>query len=284
MGSIHPTAIIDPQADIDTDVVIGPHCIIEGKVSVGSGTHLIGHVYLRGPTTIGTGNQFYPFVCVGFEPQDLSFEPSEHEAGVDIGHDNVLRESVTVHRATGSHPTQIGDRNFLMANSHLGHDVVLHNDCTLANGALLGGHVELADSVFLGGNAAVHQFCRVGRLSIVAGIHGVSKDLPPFCVVHDSRRVGSLNRVGLRRAGYREHIKPLQRAFDLLYRYKLSNLTAVEQIEQELGHDPLCLEFTRFVRQTKRGLTPYASSNADSVTIKADNQTLMSEVRTPASK
>lgn len=130
-----------------------------------------------------------------------------------------------------------------MVNSHLGHDAQMHNDCTLTNGALVGGHVELGDFAVLGGNAAVHQFCRIGRLSMIAGLHGVTQDLPPFCIVHRSRRVGSLNLIGLRRAGYRRHIEPLRQAFDLLYRHKLTNLAAAEQIAEELKDDPLCVEF-----------------------------------------
>ena len=263
MAQVHPTAIVSDEADLADDVVVGPWSLIEGPVRVEAGTRMAHRVSIRGPVTIGERNEIYPNVILGYPPQDKKFDHERGGPGVVIGNDNVLREGVSIHRATGdTDPTRMGDDNYLMVNAHLGHDVQMGSHCMMANNTMLGGHVQLADGVIMGGGAAVHQFCRVGRLSILSGITGIAQDMPPFCTVYMHRTVSSLNLVGLRRAGYREHIENLQRAFDLLYTSGLPNRRAVEAIESECGDDPLCRELAEFVSQTKRGITPYASSTA----------------------
>lgn len=257
MPSIHPSAIVDARAELADDVVIGPHCVIEGRVRIGAGTRLIARVFLQGPLVLGERNIIYPGACLGFPPQDRKFDPATEGAGVMIGKGNVLRECVTIHRATGLEPTRLGDENYLMVNAHLAHDVKVGNRCTLANNAALGGHVELHDGAILGGNAAVQQFCRIGRLAMLSGVTGITRDLPPFCICYKSRAVGSLNLVGLRRAGLRQHIQPLKEAFDILYRQRHSMPVAVRLIEQRLGDDPLCQELARFVRSSKRGIVAH---------------------------
>jgi UDP-N-acetylglucosamine acyltransferase len=147
-----------------------------------------------------------------------------------------------------------------MCNSHAGHDTVVGDDCTFANGALLAGHVTIEDRVILGGNAAVHQFCRLGRLSMLGGVIAVVQDVPPFCVVFNLRAVGGLNLVGLRRAGYRESIAPLREAFDILYCRRLTVPHAVAEMEAKVAHDPLCREFIAFVKSSKRGVTSFVPS------------------------
>ena len=261
MTRIHSTAIIDPAAKIDPTVQIGPGCIIQGPVQIGAGTRLICRVTLDGAVHIGQRNVLYPQVCIGFAPQHREFDPKTEGSGVTLGNENILREGVTIHRASGPTPTTIGDRNYLMVNSHLGHDVQMGNEGTLANGALVGGHCTLGDRVLIGGNAGVHQFCRMGRLSIISGAAGIVKDLPPFCCVYALRCLGSLNLVGLRRARLHPHIDALNHAFDLLYRNQHSNAIAIKLIEQQLGHDPLCMELAEFVRTTKRGITSHVASN-----------------------
>lgn len=263
MPQIHPTALVDPHAELADDVVVGPGCIIQGPVRIGSGTHLIAHVYLQGPLIIGQRNTLYPYVCLGLAPQDRKFDPQVSGAGIVIGDDNILREGVTIHRATGNQPTRLGSGCYLMVNSHIGHDAQVGNAVTLVNGALVAGHVEIADQVILSGNAVVHQFVRIGRLAMIAGVQGVTQDVPPFCIVYNSRRVGSLNIIGLRRAGYRASIPALQQAFDLLYRRGLPNQAAAQAIEQQLGHDPLCRELAQFVRSTRRGITRLDERAAD---------------------
>ena len=253
MPKIHPSSHVDHRAELASDVQVGPGCVVEGRVKLGDGCRLMGNIYLRGPLEVGQGNTFYPFCCIGFEPQDLGFDIEKAGAGTSIGDRNTFRESVTVHRATGSQPTTIGAGNFFMANSHVAHDSLVGNDCVLANGALLAGHVTLEDNVILGGNAGVHQFCRMGRLSMLAGIRAINKDLPPFFMCYQLEGVASLNVVGLRRAGLRQHIQPLTEAYTILYRRKLPKSTAIDMIEKTLGDDPLCLELVKFCRASARG-------------------------------
>jgi len=221
-----------------------------------SGRALHGHVYLRGPLTIGEACQLYPFVCIGFPPQHRSFDPTADGAGVAVGDRNTFREGATVHRAMNDRPTRIGHDCLCMANAHVGHDAVLGDRVTVTQTAVIGGHAEVGDDATLGGNAAIHQFARMGRLSIIAGVSAIAQDLPPFCVFHPSRRIDTLNLVGLRRKGLRGHIKPLQKAFDIVFREGHCNKMAARLIEQTLGDDPLCLELAAFVRDTRRGICP----------------------------
>ena len=257
MHQIHPTAIVDPQTEIGDGVTIGPWCMVHGKVRIGAGSHLQERVTLRGPIDIGEENHFYPQVTIGLWPQDRKFGPTSETPGVSLGNKNILREGVTIHAATGKLPTRLGNNNMLMVNSHLAHDVVVGNNCTLANGALIAGHVHIEDGVNLSGNAMVHQFCRLGRLSMISGAMFVVQDLPPFCTVYVSRHVGSLNLVGLRRAGLRDSILPLKRAFEILYRSRHTTQLAVALIEEELGSDPACRELAEFCKHTKRGIASY---------------------------
>jgi len=263
MPQIHPTAIVDRAAELADNVVVGPFCVINGRVKIDPGTRLLHAVTLHGPMHIGQKNLFYPNVCIGYAPQDHKFDATTDGPGVAIGHHNIFREGVSIHRSSGAgeaRPTTVGDHNYLMANAHLGHDVTLGNHCTLVNGTLIAGHVEIGDHATFGGGCAIHQFCRIGRYAMISGVVAIMQDVPPFCTAYRMRTVGSLNIVGLRRAGLRKHIKPLQEAFDILYRRGLSNPHAIETIENELGDDPLCMEFADFVRHTKRGICDYQSS------------------------
>lgn len=261
MTAIHPSAIVDPQAELAEGVIVGPQCVIQGPVKIGAGTHLLHRVTLQGPLVIGKNNRIYPNAAIGLEPQDRKYDMNKPGAGTLIGDDNILREGVTLHRATGERPTTLGSRNYLMVNSHLGHDVILGSDVTLANGTLVAGHVRIEDKTTFGGNAVIHQFCRIGRMAMISGIRGVTQDVPPFCIVYHSKRVGSLNLIGLRRGGYRASIDPLKKAFQLLYLEGLPTRSAVARIQAELGSDPLCAEFAAFCQASKRGITPYGGSD-----------------------
>jgi UDP-N-acetylglucosamine acyltransferase len=260
MPQIHSTAIVGDDVELADDVEIGPHCILEGPITLGPGTRLLQRVSLHGPLTLGRGNVLYPNVCLGFAPQHRKFDPRQAGAGLVIGDENIFREGATAHRATGERPTRIGHRNYLMANCHIGHDAVVGDRVMMANGALLGGHVEVGHDAILGGNSAVHQFCRVGRLGMLSGADAISQDLPPFCIAYATKLIGSLNIVGLRRAGLGHHLRPLKRAFDLLFRSRLSRSSAVERILDELAGDPLCVEMAQFVRASQRGITAYGGT------------------------
>ena len=263
MPQVHATAIVGKQVELADDVMVGPHCVLEGRITVGPGTKLVHHVSLQGPLTIGRGNILYPNVCLGFAPQDRKFDRDHDGAGLVIGDENILREGFTAHRGTKDRPTTIGSRNYLMCNTHVGHDTHLGDGVTMANGALLGGHVEVQDAVNLGGMSGIHQFCRVGRLSMASACTFITQDLPPFCVVYATKTVGSLNVVGLRRAGLGRHLGPLKIAFDLIFRSRLTRATAVERILAEVGDDPLCVELAEFVRSSKRGITGYGGRRGD---------------------
>lgn len=261
MAQIHPTAILSDRVELADDVVVGPHCVLEGAVRIGPGTRLMHRVSIKGPITIGANNVFYPNTMIGYEPQDLKFHPDTEGAGTLIGDSNVIREGFSIHRATGSHPTTIGSHCYLMANSHMGHDCVIGNKVMLANGALLAGHVHLADGVIMGGNAVIHQHCRLGRMVMLAGVRGVNKDVPPFCLVITTMRVSALNLVGLRRAGHRQDIEPLSEAFDIFYKQGLPVPSALKKIETgPLMANALVKEFVEFIHSSKRGMTPYGSS------------------------
>jgi UDP-N-acetylglucosamine acyltransferase len=255
---VHPTATVDPAAELDSDVRVGPQCVITGRVRLGPGTHLMGHNYVHGPLQMGTGNTVYPFACIGLAPQDRKFPPDHAGAGTVIGDRNVFRESVTVHRATGEMPTRIGDDNYFMVASHVGHDAVVHNRCMLANAALVAGHCDIADDVVLGGVSGVHQFCRVGRITIMSGSTGVTQDIAPFGMIGKLGSLGGLNIIGLRRAGLREHIAPLKQAYAILFGQRHANRVAIAKIRAQLGDDPLCHELADFVDAGTRGVTGYA--------------------------
>ncbi|MEX2672241.1 MAG: acyl-ACP--UDP-N-acetylglucosamine O-acyltransferase [Phycisphaeraceae bacterium] len=257
MAEVHPSAIVDDQAELADGVVVGPGCVIEGAVRVGNGTRLLHRVTLQGPMRLGERNVIYPNACLGLPPQDVKYDPNEAGSGLVIGSDNIFREGVTVHRATGEMPTTIGNGNMLMVNSHVGHDSVLQDHCVLVNGALVAGHCEIGDRALLSGNSAVHQFCRVGRLGVVVGGGIVIQDLPPFCMTNASRSVGGINRVGLRRAGLGEHATAVKEAFNILYRQRHLPREAAHLIEAQMGDEPLCMELAAFIKSTKRGVTPF---------------------------
>lgn len=267
MAHIHPTSIVDEEARLAPDVEVGPFCIIRGAVTLGEGTKLVSHIHLKGPMVVGKNNLFYPHVAMGFAPQSRREDPTADKAGIKIGDDNIFRESVTIHRATGEIPTTVGDDNYLMAGAHLGHDNVLGNRCTIANNVLIAGHVSIADDVNIGGNGGVHQFCRVGRLAMLSGTMGVTKDLPPFITVHNPVGSVSLNLIGLRRGGYREHIPAIKTAFNILFKQNHTNPNAARLI-RESTDDPMALELAEFVEQSKRGIIPptfkkFKTDNAD---------------------
>ncbi len=252
--SIHPTAIISPEAKLGEDVQIGPFCVIEGKVELGDGCVIHPHSHLIGPMTLGTENQIFTGATLGGQPQDLSYK--NEETRVEIGNRNIFRENVTIHRGTArSGVTRIGDDNFFMACSHVGHDSIVGDRCVLANNALLAGHTHLHDGVFLSGGAVVHQFCTLGRLSMLAGLSGSSKDVPPFIMQQNINLVCGLNIVGLRRAGVStQDITVLRQAYRILYREGLLLPNGLAQVEQQLGESAIVQELVHFIRNSKRGI------------------------------
>jgi len=254
---IHPTAVISAEAELAEDVQVGPYAIIEGPVRVGPGTIIEGHACLSGPLSMGPDNFVGHGAILGKGPQHKGYrgEPTS----LRIGQGNVFREQVTVHRGTveGGGQTWIGDRNMFMIGSHVGHDGRVGNDCTLVNGALAAGHVELHDGCIPSGHSAIQQRVRVGRLAMLGGLGSVTKDIPPFVLQQGYNCVSGLNLIGLRRAGLgSEAIAAIRVAFRILYKEGRSQVLALEQIAAELGRIPEVVEFVAFIRASKLGISP----------------------------
>ncbi len=253
MPHVHPTAVISGDVQLADDVVVGPHCVLAGKIRIGPGTTLVSNVHLNGPLWMGARNVCYPGVCLGFAPQDLKFDPAKEGAGLVIGEGNTFREHVTISRATRDDvPTTIGDRNYWMTQSHAGHDTRIGNDCVFANTVCFGGHARCADRVVIGGQTAIHQFVRIGRNTMLSGGSGLSADMPPFFMLLEINSVVALNTIGLRRAGFpRETIDHLRWAFRALYRRGSSVKRNVDLL-REREHIPEVKEIIDFITSSKR--------------------------------
>lgn len=216
---IHPSAIIDAGAELDTDVEVGPYTVIGPKVRIGRGSRIGPHVVLRGPTRIGEDSRIYQFASVGEDPQDKKY--GGEESFLELGDRNVVREFVTLHRGTGQDRglTSIGNDNLFMAYVHVAHDCRIGDNVIMANAASLAGHVEVQDWAILGGFTIVHQFCRVGAHSFSAMGGVVTKDIPPFVIIggHPAEPRG-INQEGLRRRSFDAHrIQQIKNGYRLLY-------------------------------------------------------------------
>ena len=255
---VHPSSVVGPDVTLATGVVIGPLCIVDGKVSLGAGTRLVGHVTILGNTQIGEGNIFHPGAVIGDEPQDLTYTGVERS--VKIGNRNVFREYATVHRGSErGDVTVMGDDNFMMQNAHVAHDCRIGNSTIIAGGALLAGWVELGDRALVSGNCVVHQYTRIGRLAMMRGLSRTSRDVPPFCVMDGTHTLRGINVVGCRRAGISsKSIHALRRAFAALFASRRNLKRALEQLLSSGGAEllatPEVAELIDFIRTSKRGV------------------------------
>jgi UDP-N-acetylglucosamine acyltransferase len=254
---VHPTAIVDARARIDSDAEIGPYCIIGADVEIGAGTRLMAHIFVEGPARIGDDNIFFPYSTVGVASQDLKYRGERAETR--IGDRNKIREFVTIHRGTegGGLVTRIGDDNLLMAYVHVAHDVRIGDRTVLANAVTLGGHVTVGDWAVIGASTGVHQFCRVGRHAIIGGYSVITQDVLPFSNTVSSReiKVYGANKVGLeRRAFDTATIEKLQTAMRLLTRAGLNTSQAVERIRAAIPACPEIDELLRFIADSERGV------------------------------
>lgn len=253
----HKTAIIHPEAKLGAGTIVGPYAVIEGSVTIGENCRIGNFSVITGNTTIGNNCQFYTGAVIGSAPQDKKFNGDEN-VSLTIGNNNVFREYVTINPGTvnGGGKTIIGNNDYLMAYSHIAHDCVIGNNCVLANSATLAGHVTIEDMAVVGGLTAIHQFVRLGRLSMVGGISRVSQDIPPFsmCVGYKAK-VYNINSVGLKRAQIpAENVKHLRQAFKILFHSGLNKTHAIEKVEKEI---PLCPEIEHlifFIKTSKRGI------------------------------
>jgi UDP-N-acetylglucosamine acyltransferase len=260
---IHPTALVDPDAQIGADLEIGPFSVIGPHAMIGDRTIVQSHVVIEGDVAIGTSNFIGHGTIIGTPPQDLSFS-SERKTKVEIGNDNVIREYCTIHRGSpeGS-VTKIGDKNFLMAGAHIGHNCKIGNNVIIANNCLLAGHVRVDDAAFLGGGSTFHQHMHVGRLVMVQGSSAFGKDLPPFVIAAERNSVFGINIVGLRRAGFSVRDRDeLKGAFKLLYASGLNISQALEKAET-MNFGAPAREFFEFVTGAKkRGICPLKRGGA----------------------
>jgi UDP-N-acetylglucosamine acyltransferase len=251
---IHPTAVVDPRAEIDPTADVGPYVVIDGAVRIGPRTRVLPYAFLTGARTeIGADNVIHPGAIVGDEPQDVAYTGAP--TGLRIGDRNVIREHAEVHRATKPDTwTEIGDDVFLMSHAHVAHNCRVGNGAILATGAMLAGYVEVGERAFVSGNCVVHQYTRIGRLVLMRGLSRASRDLPPFAIIDGTHTVRALNRVGLRRAGFdRDRIRTLATAFRILFHVRTNLTQAIARVEAEL-RSPDVDELLAFIRSAKRGV------------------------------
>ena len=248
--TIHPTAVVDSRAEIGDGCTIGPYCTIAASVRVSEGCQLRSHVVIDGLTTIGPRNEFYPFTCIGLRTQDLKYAGGQ--CHLEIGTDNVFREHVTAHTATGDGQfTRIGSHNNFLAYSHIAHDCTVGDHVIFSNNGTLAGHVTVEDHAIVGGLAAVHQFCRVGKMSIIGGCAKVVQDVPPFMIVdgHPAKTRG-VNRVGLERNGVPEDVqRALREAFKIVFMSELTLAAALDKVCLELPQSQQLAHFVDFCRK-----------------------------------
>ncbi len=255
--SVHPTAIVHPQATLHPTVEVGPYAIIGPAVRIGEGTTIGPHAVIDGDTTLGARNRVFSHAAVGCPPQDLKY--AGEATRLVIGDDNIIREFTTLSIGTagGGGITRVGHKNLFMAYSHVAHDCRVGNGCVLANSVALAGHVEIADFVILGGLSAVHQFTRIGKHAFIAGGSMVAMDVPPYCTAQGDRaELAGLNTVGLSRHGMSdEQIGRVKEAYRILFRSKLGLNEAVSRLQAEHGGHSEIDHLLEFIAGSKRGLT-----------------------------
>jgi len=252
--AIDPLALVSKNADISQEgVQIGPYAIIEPGVKIGPRVRIWPHTYICSGTEIGEETQVHMGAVIGHLPQDLAFRGGA--SFLRIGKRNVIREHATIHRGTEEGScTIVGDDNYLMVSSHIGHNCEVGNKVIISNGALLAGYVKVEDQAFISGNVVIHQYCRIGRLAMVGGFSGVNKDVPPYMLIRGPSTVRAINLVGLRRAGLsRERIADIKEVFRLLYRSDFNFSQALSEIKmikpsEEISH------LIRFIEDSKRGI------------------------------
>ena len=255
---IHPTAIVDPTAELGDGVEIGPYSVIRKEARVGRGTRIGPHVVIGEWTRIGEQCQIYQFASVGEAPQALAYQGEK--TLLEMGDQNIVREFVTLNRGTvgGGGRTAIGHRNLFMAYAHVAHDCQIGNQVILANGATLAGHITIEDYAIIGGLSAIHQFCRIGAHAFVSGMTGITLDVPPYMLASGSRAsLFGLNTVGLKRNKFSEaSVRALKKAYRIIFRSSLTLEKALAQLrEDEIAKISEVQHLLQFIAQTKRGIS-----------------------------
>ncbi|MFZ5775551.1 MAG: acyl-ACP--UDP-N-acetylglucosamine O-acyltransferase [Thermodesulfobacteriota bacterium] len=266
--SIHPTAVVDPGAELHETVTVGPYAVIDKGVRIGADSVVSPHAVVTGATTIGARTTIGPFATIGAPPQDLKYH--NEETRVVIGDDNQIREYVSIHRGTpgGRGITTVGNGNLLMAYTHVAHDCTLGDHVIMANAATLGGHVEVGDRVIIGGLTAVHQFSRIGEYAYIGGMSGISKDVPPYVItagIRNQLRVTGINRIGLRRAGFSaDSIKRLMNAYRIIFRTPelLLQDALVKALDEGADCEPVA-RLVNFFKASKRSVIRQAGDDEE---------------------
>jgi UDP-N-acetylglucosamine acyltransferase len=253
---IHPTAIIHGKSQIGAGCEIGPYCVIGQDVALGDGCKLHSHVVIDGHTKLGKKNEIFPFASIGLKTQDLKWKGGVTRT--EIGDGNTFREYVTIHSATSDgEVTQVGSRNHILAYCHIAHNCVLGNHIIMSNVATLAGHVTVEDHAVIGGLAAVHQFCRIGKMAIIGGCSKVVQDVPPFMLADGNpAETRTINKVGMERNGVSDAAQvALRQAYKILFREELTVSNALAKIEKKLPPLPEIKHLIQFVRTSGRGIS-----------------------------
>jgi len=255
MTSIHPTAIVDPGAELDDGVEIGAYSIVGAHVKIGRATRIMPHVFLDGWTTIGEGCTIFPFASIGSQTQDLKYKGGV--TFVEIGDHTTLREYVTVNAGTNEGDvTRVGSHCHIMAYSHVAHQCIVGNGVIISNALQCAGHVIIEDNAIIGGLCGIHQFVRVGRLSIIGGCSKATQDIPPFMMADGNpTAIHGLNTIGLQRHSVPEAgRRTLKEAYRILYRENLTTRAAIEKMRTELTMCPELEHLMAFVSASERGI------------------------------
>lgn len=254
---IHSTAIVDPKAELDSNVEVGPYAIIKAHASIGSGTVIGSHTTVDSYVDIGPNCQIFSYASIGTVPQAVKFKGEK--TYLKIGRNTIIREFATLNRGTefGGGVTEVGENNFLMAYTHVAHDCRIGKGVILSNNATLAGHITLGDYVIVGGLTAIHQFVRVGDYAYIGGMSAVVKDIPPYLLAAGDRAtLHGLNKVGLQRQGFSQNtISNLKKAYRIIFRIGLTVNEAVERVLAEVENIAEVVSLVNFIKSTQRGIT-----------------------------
>ena len=253
---IHSTAVIHPKPQIGSNCEIGPYCVIGEHVFLGPECRLHAHVVIDGHTKLGRGNEIFPFASIGLQTQDLKWKGGVTRT--EIGDDNTFRECVTINSATGEgEVTKVGSNNHILAYSHIAHNDCLGNNIIMSNVGTLAGHVTVEDYAVIGGVVAIHQFCRIGKMSMIGGCSKVVQDVPPFMLADGNpAETRTINKIGMERNGISDEAQSaLRLAYKILFRDGLTIPNALARIEDELPALPEIQHLLQFVRSSERGIS-----------------------------
>ena len=254
---IHPTAIIDAEAEIGPNVTIGPYAIVKGNVTIGAGTEIGPYTTIDEYVSVGPDCRIFQYASIGAAPQDLKYHGEK--TYLKIGRGTIIREFVTINRGTafGGGYTEVGEENYLMAYTHIAHDCKTGKQVILANNATLAGHIELGDNVTVGGLVAIHQFVKIGDYAYIGGKSAVVKDIPPYVIAAGDRAsLHGLNNVGLKRKDFsKSTLLSLKKAYRIVFRIGLTVKQASERVRAEVEQIPEVVNFIQFIERSSRGVT-----------------------------